>query len=134
MESSTQRTETPRVHLSQGFTWDEQDAYLFDIDGTLLRSRDRIHVDSFASSGQRGTGFEVTLAGIGLHSGTDTAPLREACKRAGVPIDVLEARTEAILEAMATTVTDQQHQMDLVRMPGVEEALRSEERRVWREC
>src|ERR1035441_9069643 len=124
MESSTQRTETPRVHLSQGFTWDEQDAYLFDIDGTLLRSRDRIHVDSFASSVQRVTGFEVTLAGIVLHGSTDTAILREACNQAGVPIDVLEARTEAILEAMATTVTDQQHQMDLVRMPGVEEALR----------
>ena len=83
MESSTQRTETPRVHLSQGFTWDEQDAYLFDIDGTLLRSRDRIHVDSFASSVQRVTGFEVTLAGIVLHGSTDTAILREACNQIG---------------------------------------------------
>ena len=40
----------PRVAIEPGFVWDEQDAYLFDIDGTLLRSRDRIHVDSFASA------------------------------------------------------------------------------------
>src|ERR1035438_9966196 len=102
MESSTQRTETPRVHLSQGFTWDEQDAYLFDIDGTLLRTRDRIHVDSFTASVQRITGFEVTLAGIVLHGSTDTAILREACQQAGIPPEVLAEHTEAILDAMRT--------------------------------
>ena len=39
-----------RVHIEPDFAWDGQDAYLFDIDGTLLRTRDRVHVDSFASS------------------------------------------------------------------------------------
>ena len=29
--------------IESGFAWDRQDAYLFDIDGTLLRSRDRVH-------------------------------------------------------------------------------------------
>ena len=38
----------PRIAVQPGFAWDVQDAYLFDIDGTLLRSRDRVHVDSFA--------------------------------------------------------------------------------------
>jgi len=112
-----------RVSIEPGFQWDAQDAYLFDIDGTLLRSRDRVHVDSFASSVQRVTGFEVTLAGIVLHGSTDTAILREACKQAGVPAEVLEARTEGILEAMRHAVAERRHEMDLVRMPGVEQAL-----------
>jgi phosphoglycolate phosphatase len=122
MLTSSPTTE-PRVAIEPGFSWDAQDAYLFDIDGTLLRSRDRVHVDSFASSVHRVTGFEITLAGILLHGSTDTAILREACHQAGVPPDLLEARTEAILEAMRHAVTERRHELDLVRMPGVEQAL-----------
>jgi phosphoglycolate phosphatase len=113
-----------RVAIEQGFEWDGQDAYLFDIDGTLLRSRDRIHMDSVATSVQRVTGFEITLAGILLHGSTDTAILREACHQAGVPPEILEARIESILEAMRQCVAERRHELDLVRMPGVEEALR----------
>jgi phosphoglycolate phosphatase len=124
MHNSIQPTGHPQVSLAAGFLWDAQDAYLFDIDGTLLRSRDRIHVDSFVQSVRRITGFEVTLAGIPLHGSTDTFILREACRQAGIPEDVLEGQAGAILEAMCASVTEQRHQMDLVRMPGVEDALR----------
>jgi phosphoglycolate phosphatase-like HAD superfamily hydrolase len=120
---TTSLTNEARIAIEPDFAWDEQDAYLFDIDGTLLRSRDRIHFESFATSVQRVTGFEITLAGILLHGSTDTAILREACHQAGVPHEVLEARTEAILEAMRNTVADRRHEMDLVRMPGVESVL-----------
>jgi phosphoglycolate phosphatase len=123
MQTSPQTTE-PRIAIEPDFEWDEQDAYLFDIDGTLLRSRDRIHVDSVAASVQRVTGFEITLAGVLLHGSTDTAILREACKQAGIPAAVMEAQTEAILEAMRTTVAERRHELDLVRMPGVVEVLK----------
>ena len=116
-------THEARVAIEPGFTWDAQDAYLFDIDGTLLRSRDRVHVDSFVSSVHRVTGFEITLAGILLHGSTDTAILREACKQAGVPAAILEARIDAILEAMRHAVAERRQELDLLRMPGVEEAL-----------
>jgi phosphoglycolate phosphatase-like HAD superfamily hydrolase len=114
----------PQIAIAPGFLWDEQDAYLFDIDGTLLRSRDRIHVNSFAHSVQRITGFEVTLEGIALQGNTDTGILREACVKAGIPPEILESQSAAILEAMCDTVTAQRHAMELIRMPGVEEALR----------
>ncbi len=113
-----------RISIEPDFVWDGQDAYLFDIDGTLTRSRDRIHVESFAASVQRVTGFEITLAGVQLPGNTDTAILREACRQAGIPLREWEARTEAILEAMRATVAERRHEMDLVRMPGVEETLR----------
>jgi phosphoglycolate phosphatase len=120
---TTPQTEQPRIAIEPDFAWDAQDAYLFDIDGTLLRSRDRIHIDSVAASVRRVTGFEVTLAGIVLAGSTDTAILREACHQAGIPPEVMEARTEAILDAMRNTVAEQRSKLDLVRMPGVEEAL-----------
>ena len=113
-----------RIAIEPGFVWDGQDAYLFDIDGTLLRTRDRIHFNSFAASIRRVMGFEVGFAGIPLHGNTDTAILREACRQAGIPGEVLESQIEAILEAMRQTVAEQRHEMDLVRMPAVEDTLR----------
>jgi phosphoglycolate phosphatase-like HAD superfamily hydrolase len=82
-----------------------------------------VHVDSFASSVHRVTGFEITLAGIVLHGSTDTAILREACRQAGVPADLLEAHLDGILEAMRHAVSERRLEMDLVRMPGVEQVL-----------
>jgi phosphoglycolate phosphatase len=120
---TTPPSQEARVTIEPGFAWNAQDAYLFDIDGTLLRSRDRIHFNSFASSVQRVTGFEITLAGILLHGSTDTAILREACQQAGIPAELMEQRTEAILEAMRNAVAEQRHAMDLIRMPGVESVL-----------
>jgi phosphoglycolate phosphatase-like HAD superfamily hydrolase len=120
---TTPTTNEARVAIEPGFAWDGQDAYLFDIDGTLLRSRDRVHFDSFASSIQRVTGFEVTLSGILLHGSTDTAILREACHQAGVPAEVLEQRLEAILEAMRHAVAERREEMDIRLMPGVKDAL-----------
>ena len=118
-----------RVVIEPDFAWDEQDAYLFDIDGTLLRSRDRVHFESFTASVQRVTGFEVTLAGILLHGATDTAILREACRQAGIPDKVVEHHLEAILDAMRQSVLERRHELDLVRMPGVVDILQHLARR-----
>jgi len=115
--------------IEPDFAWDGQDAYLFDIDGTLLRSRDRVHFESVATSVQRVTGFEVTLSGILVHGSTDTAILREACRQAGVPAKVLEQQYDAILEAMRSCVAERRQELDPELMPGVEESLRHLARR-----
>jgi phosphoglycolate phosphatase-like HAD superfamily hydrolase len=120
----TQQNSDARIAIEPGFAWDGQDAYLFDIDGTLMRSRDRVHVDSVAWSVQRVTGFEVTLAGVQLQGNTDTAILREACLQAGIPAQVLEEHYETILQTMRNCVADRQHELDLYLMPGVENVLR----------
>lgn len=113
-----------RVKIEPGFAWDEQDAYLFDIDGTLLRSRDRVHFEAFSSSMQRVTGFEITLAGVVTAGATDTAIIREACRQAGISDDIVDAHLEAILEGMCNCVLERRRELQLVRTPGVEEALR----------
>jgi phosphoglycolate phosphatase-like HAD superfamily hydrolase len=128
MQKAQQNIEA-HLAIEPDFAWDGQDAYLFDIDGTLLRSRDRVHFESVAASVQRVTGFEVTLSGILVHGSTDTAILREACRQAGVPAKVLEEQYDAILEAMRDCVAERRQELDPELMPGVEEALRHLARR-----
>ena len=121
--ATTQPSHAARIAIEPDFEWDAQDAYLFDIDGTLLRSRDRVHYDSVALSVHRVTGFEITLAGVLLHGNTDTAILREAYRQAGLPENVLEEQYEAILEAMRNSVAERRHELDPIVMPGVNETL-----------
>ena len=123
MQTIHKKTEA-RIAIEPGFVWDGQDAYLFDIDGTLLRSRDRVHFESVANGIRRVTGFEVTLAGIALHGNTDTAILREACSRAGISAEALEPQIAAILDAMCASVQERRHELDPILMPGVQETLR----------
>jgi phosphoglycolate phosphatase-like HAD superfamily hydrolase len=120
---TTSPSQDARVAIQPGFAWDAQDAYLFDIDGTLLRDPDRIHFSAFASSIRRVTGFEVSLAGVSIHGSTDTMILHEALRQADIPAEVVEPQVEAILEAMRQTISDRRHEMNLVRMPGVVEVL-----------
>ena len=122
MQTTPQKSE-PRIAIEPGFEWDGQDAYLFDIDGTILRSRDRVHFDSVAHGVKRVTGFEVTLAGVSIHGNTDTAILREACAKAGIPPDELEPQIEAILEGMCASVVERRHELDPILMPGIKNTL-----------
>jgi phosphoglycolate phosphatase len=119
-----QKNPETRVSIERGFAWDEQDAYLFDIDGTLLRSRDRVHVDSFTTTLRQVMGPEVTLEGVSLAGNTDTSILREACAQAGIPSEVLEPQLAAILEAICDNVAGRQHEMQPWLMPGVEDTLK----------
>jgi phosphoglycolate phosphatase-like HAD superfamily hydrolase len=118
-----QQNNGARTAIRLGFAWDRQDAYLFDIDGTLLRSRDRVHMDSVALSVRRVMGIEVSLAGVSLAGNTDTSILREACAQAGIPSEVLEPQVSAILEAMGESVAGRQNELQLILMPGVKETL-----------
>ena len=112
-----------RTAIEGDFGWDEQDAYLFDIDGTLLRSRDRVHVDSFTTTLQKVMGPEVTLEGVSLAGNTDTSILREACLLAGIPAEVLEPQLSTILDAICHNVKSRKHEMHPMLMPGVKETL-----------
>ena len=112
------------VAIRDGFVWDAQDAYLFDIDGTLLRSRDRTHFNAFASSVLEVTGLHISLIGVVLHGGTDTAILREAFALAGIPDAAWEPQLPQILDCMRQTVEAGRGDMDMWTMPGVEETLR----------
>jgi phosphoglycolate phosphatase-like HAD superfamily hydrolase len=121
---TTQQNNEARTAIESGFAWDAQDAYLFDIDGTLLRSRDRVHMDSLPASVRKVLGIEVSLEGVSLAGNTDTSILREACELAGVPPEVLEPQMAAILEGMCANVAGRRHELQPILMPGVEDTLK----------
>ena len=124
MMQTTPPASEARIAIQPGFAWDAQDAYLFDIDGTLLRSRDRIHFNSFAAAMQQVTGHTLSLEGVVVHGSTDTAILRDAIRLSGLPEEAIEAQVRAILEAMCVEVTTRRGELNLVLMPGVEDMLR----------
>jgi phosphoglycolate phosphatase len=113
----------PRVYVQHGLLWDHQDAYLFDIDGTLLRSRDRIHYESFFESVRSVMGRELVLDGVTLSGNTDPGILYDAFRLAEIDPEHWEPMLEDVLEHMRTTVAAQRDQMNLVKMPGVDEML-----------
>ncbi len=129
MTSSSTQTHAPdttaadQVYVQPGFLWDRQDAYLFDIDGTLLRSRDRVHYDSFFAAVDHVLGRPLLLDGVTLHGNTDPGILRDAFRLAAMDDEAWRPHVDAIFRHMSDGVTVRQAEMDLLVMPGVEAAL-----------
>src|SRR6516162_3621868 len=73
-----------RVYLRHGFQWTAAEAYLFDIDGTLLNCRDAVHYRAFHQAARQVLGIEPSLDGLQLHGNTDIGILRSALAREGV--------------------------------------------------
>ena len=114
---------TPRVTARPGFCWDGIPAYLFDIDGTLLHSRDRVHMNAFAEGVRSIAGQEISLEGVSMAGNTDAAILAEACRRSGLPADFFATHSEAIFRAMGDYVGRNRANLDPLVLPGVENTL-----------
>jgi phosphoglycolate phosphatase len=76
---------------SNGFRWMSADAYLFDIDGTLLVTRDGVHRNALHQAMREAYGVDTTIDGIAYHGKTDLGILRAALERVGVSRDQFEA-------------------------------------------
>jgi phosphoglycolate phosphatase-like HAD superfamily hydrolase len=122
-QTREERNHAARVHIEPGFAWDGQDAYLFDIDGTLLRNRDRIHRDSFVIGVQQVTGFDIQPVLFLTPGGTDPVILRDAFEKADIPREVIEPQWDAIVEAIHRACEERRDAMEIRMMPGVEAVL-----------
>jgi phosphoglycolate phosphatase-like HAD superfamily hydrolase len=90
-------TDAEHIQPGQAFDWRAFDAYLFDIDGTLLNSRDRVHYEAFLNAMQAMYGRPIPLEGITLHGSTDPLILLEAMVRSGIsPAEGRTALPEAV--------------------------------------
>lgn len=112
-----------QVYVEPGFRWDEQGAYLFDIDGTLLHSLDHVHYDSFFAAVQHVLGCPLVLEGVTVHGSTDPGILRDAFRLAAMEDESWRPHVPAIFKHMSAGVTTRQAEMNVVVMPGVEETL-----------
>jgi phosphoglycolate phosphatase len=103
--------------------WDRFDAYLFDIDGTLLHCRDAVHYFAFCDVLTSIAGRPLTLDGVVTHGNTDVGILRDAWRRAGVPESAWRPTLESIRQQMCAKVAAREHELCVEVMPQVRETL-----------
>jgi phosphoglycolate phosphatase len=107
------------VTIQQGFRWDDCDAYLFDIDGTLLHAHGGVHTGAFSMSVQAVMGHPLPIDSVPVHGSTDTGILRDAFRLAAIPDEVWQPRLEEILDFLRQQVLEQRERMSVTVMPGV---------------
>jgi phosphoglycolate phosphatase len=86
--------------------WDEYDAYLFDIDGTLLECKDAVHYFAFCAVLKSLAGRPLNLDGVTAHGNTDIGILRDALQLANVPEEAWRGRLPEIRAAMCSHVSE----------------------------
>ena len=109
--------------------WDDFDAYLFDIDGTLLSSEDAVHYFAFCEALTTLSGRPLTLDGVVAHGNTDVGILRDALQLAGVPEGDWRPRREEACVGMGEFVFERKGDLRVRVLPGVVEVLEHLQRR-----
>ena len=114
---------TQAEERSLGRAWDAFDAYLFDIDGTLLNCTDATHYFAFCHALKKLTGRALTLEGVTAHGNTDVGILRDVLLRAGVPEGDWRGRIRETCDAMGEFVAARQDELCMTVLPQVREVL-----------
>ena len=84
--------------------WASADAYLFDIDGTLVNVRDGTHYHAFHGAVQSVFGVDSDIDGVPVHGSTDIAILRAVLRRQGLRDCDFESRLPEAVAAMCAEV------------------------------
>ncbi|HVH88271.1 MAG TPA: HAD family hydrolase [Terriglobales bacterium] len=92
------------VHVQSGFDWTAADAYLFDIDGTLLNSRDTVHYFAFHRAVEKIFGLDFRIDGVPVHGNTDVGILRAYLELAQIPESEWRPRLPEVIELMSSDV------------------------------
>ncbi|HEY6308256.1 MAG TPA: HAD family hydrolase [Candidatus Angelobacter sp.] len=104
MSVSVASSGAPAPFFRAGFVWSAADAYLFDIDGTLLNSRDSVHYQAFHHAVRSVCGAETSFDGLRVHGNTDPGILRAALRRAGLSDPLIDAHLPQMVEQMCAEV------------------------------
>ena len=101
----------------------EADAYVFDIDGTLLVTRDLVHWNGLHQAMLEAYGVDTTIAGLSYHGKTDIGILRMALNRCGIAGPRFEEKLPVALAAICREVSDNCSGMRPEVCPGIRELL-----------
>jgi phosphoglycolate phosphatase-like HAD superfamily hydrolase len=111
------------VTSSPRFDWRQFDAYLFDIDGTLLNAQGGVHYNSFHTALREVYGCNGRIDAVPVHGNTDIGILRAALEHhAGVPAD-FEARLPRALDVMRAEVDRNVEGIEAKVCPAIPELL-----------
>src|SRR5436190_21012401 len=103
----------------------QADICIFDIDGTLLNSRDAVHYFAFLNAIRQVFRVEANTDGIHMHGNTDIGILRAVAQRAGIPAAALEAELPGIIARMCSEVEKNSHDLRPELCPSVRELIAS---------
>jgi len=105
------------------------DAYLFDIDGTLLNTRDATHYFAFRNALREIFGFEATIDGVPVHGNTDIGILRAVCRLRGIADGDFDRELPRIISMMSAEVAQKTHEIRADLCPSIVHLLEELERR-----
>lgn len=95
------------------------DAYVFDIDGTLLVTRDLVHWNALHQAMVEAYGVDTTIEGIPYHGMTDLSILRATLARVGIRNGAFEAALPKALEVVCREVDTNRTQIQPQVCPGI---------------
>src|SRR5579864_6932663 len=108
----------------QPLTLPPADAYIFDIDGTLLVTKDLVHWNALHQAMLEAYGVDTSLEGIPYHGKTDLSILRAALAREGIHDRAFESRLPRALEIVRREVEMSHKQIAPAICPGIPEILK----------
>jgi phosphoglycolate phosphatase len=101
------------------------DAYIFDIDGTLLVTKDLVHWNALHQAMVEAYAVDTTIEGIPYHGKTDLSILRAAVGRAGVSDSDFEGKLPTALDVVCREVEANHLQLAPMVCPGIVRLLKS---------
>jgi phosphoglycolate phosphatase len=101
------------------------DAYIFDIDGTLLVTKDLVHWNALHQAMIEAYGVETTIEGLPYHGKTDLSILRAALGRAGISDSDFESKLQVALNVVCREVEAHHLQLEPKVCPGILQLLES---------
>jgi phosphoglycolate phosphatase-like HAD superfamily hydrolase len=104
--------------------WIEADAYLFDIDGTLVNSRDAVHYNAFHTALREVFGVDHKIDEVPVHGNTDIGILRAVCRLQGVGDEDFAVKLPGAIERMCDEAARNSGEMQPQRCPAVPDLLR----------
>ncbi len=114
---------SPQTNTVTNIQWDEYDAYLFDIDGTLMQCTDAVHYFAFCEALTAIAGRPLNLDGVVAHGNVDVGILRDAFELANVPGEKWRPRLDEIRTSMCDFVERRTADLCIQVLPQVREVL-----------
>lgn len=103
--------------------WDGFDAYLFDIDGTLLNCQDAVHYFAFCDALSKVAGRSMNLDGVVTHGNTDEGILRDAFRLGAVEEAYWRERMPEVRQQIGAQVEANHEAFRIEVLPGVQAVL-----------
>lgn len=104
--------------------WVDADAYIFDIDGTLLNASGRAHYNAFTSALASIFGLRATIDGVRWAGNTDVGILREVLEREGLSGDELDFKLKDVVDHMSAEVERNREQVRANVCPSIDEIVK----------